>query len=277
MGIIKSIVDFKYYNKIYDQPLKKTLLYFLILSLLVYIIGAWLKIYQADSFMKKHTVSFVESLPKFNLQNGQLSVDVKQPYLLNIGENTFIVDTNNETDLKQYKDTKMTFIMGRDTFTSVMFGEISRVKYQNFMNFFGLQSINKDYIVAALPFLGLIIKKYIITFYVLFYIFWLAFYKLWSIIALSLIALIINSAKKAKLTYRHLFNISVYAITLPWIIKLIYKIITLNYSLSQAIFAIIYWGTAAAYVYYAIKSINTEQQKKLEEEKKYHEEIMLTQ
>ena len=67
--------------------------------------------------------------------------------------------------------------------------------------------------------------------------------------------MIVDSILKTGLTYRGLFNISLYAITLPWITKVLYKSIGIDNYINGFFFFIIYWSIATAYVYFAIKQI----------------------
>lgn len=259
MSFIKSMTDIKFYRSIINQSVWKSLLYALVLALVIYTIGVVSFVSKIDKFIETGAVELISVMPDFSIANGQLSVDIEQPYEYRNDGNLFILDTGNTVDVSKYADTKTTFILQKDDFTVINMGEVKTIKYTEVMDKLNIQTLDKAFILKSLPMVSSVIKKYATIIAILGFGFWLVFFKIWSILLLSLIALIVNSAKDAKLSYKNLFNISVYAITLSWVIKTLYQLVGFTFFFHWPLYQIIYWAVAITYLVKVIGDIRNSQ------------------
>lgn len=262
LDIIKSIISIKFYRKIYDQSFKKSFFYVLLISLLIYFVGAFANVMKIDTMIKNEGTFWVNSLPKFSIKDGKLSTNSEKPYSLIIGSKGIIIDTLNSADLSKYKDVNWFVILRESEIAAGKENYLQTVSYDWILSKIKMSSIDKDYLLNIIPILSMIVRKYVIWFYVIGFLFWLLFYKSISVLLLSGIGSIINSLQKANLNYSQLLNISIYAITLPWIVKLIYKLLDVNFRLSSVIYVAVYWIIAITYFCFVVKDIKANVLKK---------------
>jgi len=269
--IFKTISGIKFCGRIYDQPFKRSFTYILILSLIIYAIGVFANLTKIDWFIKHEGMLFVNSLPKFSIKEGKLDVGVQESIKLQDGSKRIMIDTLNSINLSEFKS-KNWVIIFRERDITVIKGSYDKViSYDWLMSKVHLKSIDKDYLINLLPILSYLAKKYVIYFYVFGYLFWLLFYKSISVLIFSIIGKVINKIQRSKLEYIQILNISMYAITLPWIIKLVYNIIDFNFSRLGSI--IIYWTIASIYMYFIIKDIKKQRELTIKQNNPYNVKI----
>lgn len=264
--ILKSIFVIKFYRKIYDQSFKRSFIYVLIFSLIIYICGAFFGIIKADNFIKNELKLFVSSLPKVSINDGRLDVGLQEPQNVIAGSKKVIVDTLNSIDLSQLNNKGWYVVFRERDMAAGIFGYYKVISYDWIMSIMHIKSIDKDYLLNLIPILSAVVKRYVTWFYIVGYLFWLFFYKSISILIFSLIGQLLNVIQSAKLKYSQILNISMYAITLPWIIKLIYDIFDTNFKFADKIYIGVYWIIAITYLYLVIRDIK-QYRKKLHEGK----------
>ena len=255
VNIIKSIISIKFYNEIYKKNIWRNILYAFILSLLVYYAGVFVTLGKMGMYIKTELGVFITNLPQFKIEDGILDVKTEKPLIIGKDGYAFIIDDKNKTKTSEYSEYKSIVYFGQASIIVKSGINKNEFKYKDILQNLKLQSIDKDKLLLFLPIIKGTIIKYAIIFYIFWFVFWLLFYKIWSILFLSLIALIIDSFAKSGLTYKGLFSISLYAITLPWILKFVYKAVGINNYINGFFFFVVYWVVASTYVYYVIKEI----------------------
>lgn len=258
LDFIKRFYDVGAYQKIYKQSVWRSLLYVFILSLIIYTAGAFVDVTRLNKGLIEGANAVIQTLPDFSVEDGQLTMENEKYYKYSSEGNVLIVDLKDEDDISNYKDAKTTVMLKRDHIVLMANGEQNSFKYSDIQKSGVLQklnitTLNKTSLLNSIPLMSQMFKKYAIIFFVFAYIFWLFLWKFWSILILSLIALIVGAIMKANLRYKEIFNISVYALTLPWIIKLAYKFGSTY--VSHSIYFLIYWAVAILYVSLAIRYI----------------------
>jgi hypothetical protein len=202
--IVKAISNFKFYKEVKDFQLPKGIKYFLLLVLLVTIV---LTIRYNYDFGKGLDIAIdwaKQNLPPIEIEDGVVKVDVDQPYKIIEEDFVLIIDTTDEIiSLDGYK---RGILLMRD---KVIYKE-SEIKTETYdlsniqslrinENFMTAVRKNAPWIVLPIMFIALYIGFCISRFF--------------QLLVFSIISVAISSIVDAKLTYRQLFLIGIYAIT----------------------------------------------------------------
>ncbi len=246
---IYSITGFDRYRILLRQSMGKAVGYLILLSLLLSV-AVFAPIYStSNEVINKSTEYIVESMPDFSLIDGHLEVNGQMPIVIDDGNISVVVDTTPGAEdriLNQY-DTVLLFTSDK----MIMKDYVNRQEYP-LSSFEGL-NITKGSLIEAMP----LIKSYIIVVLALVGIFMGLFFvagKFISALVVSLIGLIANSSSKTNLSFKSLFKISIFSMTLPLIIGTVINALMINIPF----LAVLFYVGSGIYVFGAIKSIKKE-------------------
>lgn len=207
--IWKAVSDFKFYKEVKQFSVGRSFKYILSLILLVslvlsigysFALSRGLDI--AIKWMKKN-------LPVIEIQNGIASVDVEQPYKIEQDDFAVIIDTTGKTtSLDDYKKgvllmkDKVVYKEGGAKTEIYNLADIKSLRIdENFMNV-----VRKNATWILFPFILVGTYLYLIV------------ARLLQIVIFSVITIFASTVSKARLEYREVFNIGVYAVTLSTIL-----------------------------------------------------------
>lgn len=168
---------------------------------------------------REATNFYNSEVPYFEFHDGELDVDTELPYFIDGDNEVLYIDTREGADQSIVAQYDKGFFMFRD---KAIQKEAYKTEIIEFSQF-GTVKFTKDDVDKIYP----IISKLKVAAYVFVYI----GYFIYSIVAFSvlsliygLIGLLINAIMKSNLTFTELANASIYALTVPKVIKILLSI-----------------------------------------------------
>ncbi len=249
MGFFKrlyySISGFGKYRYFLSQSTGKAVVYLLLIAIVIGIVTLIPAVNEYNNVIDEMNANFDSKVPDFSFSNGKLEVSGNMPIVFDDNGSAVVIDTSPDAEEKILS-----------SYDNVMLITSDKIIQKNYVNkritsLSSLQGIviTKDSIKQALPLMKPI-GIFIFVFAGLFFVCG----KFISAFIVSLIGLIFNSAFRTGLSYRSIFKISVYSLTLPLIICTILSLLPVHVPLISLIFYII----ASVYVYGAISTIKKE-------------------
>ena len=288
---IISIKDFEKFQDFATEKLSKAIKYFLMLMILFSIILSAVftyKFYTINSDLK----ICLNKMPSFQIKNGILSVDSeeKQEFTDIAGTiDKIIIDSNELTDkkIKEYiNDIKMydfAILFLKDKFVvniSSVNNQIE-IEYNSLNEDYGLKDIDKQEIITILS-NDKIVYVYII-FFIIVTIYMFIIYSLnilLDVILLALVGYAISRIFGVKLKIKPLYIMSIYTLTLPIILNLIYIVLNVFTGFYIKYFRVMYNSVAIIILVAAILLIKSDLIKRqvelikiLEEQEKVKKEL----
>jgi len=253
----ESVIDFKFYNRIKDNPFAKSFLYLLLLMLIIYSMLTVKNYLLVKNVLEQAAFGLSETMPEFQLKDGKFSFEGEMPYYMSSSTNeVFIIDTTGAVDEKALQGAMTGILITEDR------AYIKNNMQQQTLNFSEMKDteFSKQDLIDRLPSLSWMV----LIFMLLWFVFALGGHLLYAAF-LALIGLVISSGYNTDLKYKHLMNFSIYALTLPMFIDLAVDIASLPFMLGfggnmagglmrQFLYFILYTGIAIIYLFLAIKS-----------------------
>lgn len=240
--IYYSIASFDSYRFFIRQRTGKAVLYLLLLSFLVTLAGILQPIIESNKIITQVVGEIEDIIPDFNFENGRLNVDAQMPLIIDDGGMTIIIDTSGNTDESILNNYDMALLIMRDQMIQKNFANQQVTDFSVFQSISFDRSDIKNLIPLA-KWLFLIILAIAVPFFIA--------GRFISVLFISIIALIINSARNANLPYRSIYTISTYALTLPLILCTILDFANVPFLLST----LVYYLIAGIYAGCAISAI----------------------
>lgn len=240
----ESVIDFKFYPKIKDNKFAKTFLYMLLLLFIVYSVITARNFLLVKNVMEQASYELNASMPNFELKDGKFSFEGEMPYYIaNSGNEVFVIDTTNTVDESIIKNTITGILVTEDRIF------VKNNLQQQTFEFSDLQSteFNKQDLIEFLPRISWLALASML----LWFLFVVIGHMLFALL-IVLIGFIISSAYNVDLKFKHLFNFSVYALTLPMLIDLALDLA--GSPIRMFLFIIIYTAIASIYMLFAIKT-----------------------
>jgi len=237
--IMKAVSEFKFYKQAKDFQTSRVLKYFFLMVLLITLALVARFTYDMSRGLDMAVDWSLENLPAIEIENGTASVDVKEPYMLEGDDFVFIIDTTGGiTSLDDYETgillTKNEIQYKEGGFKTERY-DLSRFGSLRIDENF-LKALRKNIMWIIFPFALAIIFVYI------------SVARILHVFIFSLISLAASSIADAKLTYRQLFNIGIYAITPSAVLGALVAVIGFNIPH----FVILYIGLYTAYLITAV-------------------------
>lgn len=273
--IKKSIFKFEEYEKFIQEPLGKAFGYFFkliaIFSLFVTIALTYILNNNVDNIKTAIETEF----PKFKIENNVLDIEEKDNFEYFIDDyDVQIIMNENQSNYEQ-NDYKNSLIMLKDKAIikyngitqEIGYNDIGTISNNTIIDFFKTKEWKTLYInVCFVMFvLNFILYSIII---------------LLDVITLSVLGLILNTLIRTRFKYQDLVKISIYAMTLPILLYLLYIVANCLFGTTIKFFQLAY--SAISYIYLITVMLmikadvikNTQElQKVLDEQKKVKEEL----
>lgn len=246
-SIYYSIAGFAKYRYFLRNSTGRVILYLLILSLVIGIITLIPQVNLFNNTIDQLTANIDTRIPDFTFADGKLEVRADMPIIIdNEGMGmAIIIDTSPDAEkiLDSY-DTAM--LITSDKIIQKNYVDKNAI---NLSSFQGLV-LSRETVRQTLPIMKPI-GAMIFFFSGIFFICG----KFISALIVSLIGLIINSVKNTRLSYRNIFKISVYSLTLPFLLSTLLGLLPVYIPLLKPLLVYV---IAAVYVYGAINTIKKE-------------------
>ena len=240
-----SIAGFESYRHFLRQSTGKAIVYLLLVALVVGVVSFIPVVNEFNKFIDDFAANFDSRIPEFRFANGKLEVSGNMPIVIEDSGSTIIIDTSPNAE-------EMTL----DGYDNVILVTSNKIIQKNYVNkrvtdLSALQgvTITRESVKQILP-----MMKVMGIFIFLFGGFFFVLGKFISALIISLVGLIINSARNTGLSYRSIFKISVYSLTLPLLLCTLLDFLPVRIPLLALLFYVI----AAVYVYGAINTIKKE-------------------
>lgn len=237
-----SVAGFDNYKFFISQKIGKTVVYLLVLSLILGLIGLVQLFTEYNKIVNEIITGFDKAVPNFTFEKGKLDVEGQMPITVNEGGTTFIIDTTGHTDETILEKYDTAILITKDKMIQKNFANNQITDFSMLQSF----RLTKESVKKMLP----IMKGFSILIFIILPPFIIAG-RFISALIVSIIGMIINSAKNLNLPYRDVFAISAHSLTTPLIIGTMLDFTGIPFLLSTFIFYLI----SGIYIWGAINSI----------------------
>ncbi len=240
-----SITSFDKYRYFLRQSTSKAVVYLLLITMFIAVIVSVQAGIQSGKIIDDIITGISGKIPDFQLADGKLEVNGKMPIIIDDGTTPIIIDTSPNVDEKILDGYDSAILITSDKIISKSYVNKSVTDLSQFKG----MVINRQMIQQSLP----LIKPFV-NIAIVFVGIFIVCGKFITALIVSLFGMIINSARNTRLTYRSIFKISVYSMTLPLILGAV-----LDLALPQFLFKwLLFYIISFVYVFGAINSIKRE-------------------
>ena len=232
INLWRSVTNFRFYKEIAFQRISKSIGYFFLFIFLITLVLSMKFSTVLIQGMGEVSKELGDRLPEIRIENGVVSTDVQEPFVIEEKDFIFIIDTTGKktTIDPSYKQgmllTKNKLIHKQSEIETREY-DLSKIKSFT-VNKEATERWRKALSRFAFPILLISLFPYFVG------------VKLIQILLFSLIALIVNTATKASLKYENLFNISLFALTPPVLLATIFNLAGLKVPLFGLLYVAIY-------------------------------------
>ena len=292
MGFFKrvqtAVMKFEKYKIFADEKISKAFIYFFKLIIIFVIVVSFVTAYQVSQTINK-AIQFVKTdVPNFSIIEDKLKLETEELIIVTNEEMSLMLlfsPNISESDIdKLFADNKQfqnTLLMAENkiyiSLTSA--SGIVAYEYKTLTQTIGVQEITKQSLLDY--FEGQGYTQLIIAIFLLIFAYMLLSYTiitLIDVIILSILGFLTAKLYKVGLNYKQCFNMSIYALTLPILLNILYVIINAFTGFKIEYFQVMYNIISYIYIIAAILIIRSDFNKtasdtiKIEEEVKSKEE-----
>lgn len=285
-----SIDKIEKYSELSAEGFGRAIKYLGILIIIIAIISSVVTVYNTSLEVKKIAEYINEKSPELTYSDGTLQID--SPEVITDDSSNFgkiIIDTktDSEEQINQYKEQvneeENAIIILKDKLILKDIGTngTSEYNYKELFKEVGITEFNKQQLVEYLKgsnMMPLYLNLFLVLFIYAFVIYFIN--TVFYIIAISVVGYLATLILKLKIRYVAVFNMAVYAITLPTVLNMLYLIVNAFYRYTISYFDVMYILVASIYMIAAIFLLKSEFNKKqgevqkiVEVEKEVKEEI----
>jgi hypothetical protein len=210
-----SVVNINMYPKMVKEGTGKAFLYLFLFTLIFGTISGLMTGYNVNQAVGHFSETVKNELPEFTLENGTLDVQGDMPMILDETEKSvFAIDTSGELDesfLESYETGVL--VLKHRAINKQNPLQVQEYQFGNFNI-----TLTKSDVVNWLPYLnwaGVIAGIFIFVFFFI--------GKMASALFVALIGLIASAVYKAKMSFGQLYSTSIYALTVPILLDLVFK------------------------------------------------------
>lgn len=279
-----SIKDFEKYQEFASEKVTTALGYLVKLVLIFVIIATLFSLYRFHNGFQSFIRIFDEKVEEMELAEGVLTVKQEEAiYLENteflngkiiidtITENQTVID-NYVTDIKETEES-LVFLKDRILYKAGILAEPIEYSYQDLTEGMSSEIITKQDILEFVNPQNLVVIYATMFGIMLIYLFILYFAStLVDVFILSFLGFFTSKLAGLKIRYSALFNMGVYAITLPIILNILYVILNSLTGFKIEYFQVMYTTISYIYIVTAILLIKSDLIKKQYELMKIQEE-----
>lgn len=260
----KAIFNFDNYENFANEKISKSIKYMLKLILIFAIIITTAYTYKTHELTVDFVSKFKEKVPEFKIENNILVLEGENSndseIVISDKSNTIgiIINTQKENvDFSKY-NSSIIFLKDKVVFNYSSTAQ-SKQTYKELTKQIDLSKMSKEKVIEYIDNFNLV-KGYSVLFAIVCiaqYIVYLII-TLIDLILLSILGFLISKIFKINLRYKQIFNISVYSLTLPIILSIIYMSIILITGFTIKYFQTAYNIISYIYLITAILSIKAD-------------------
>lgn len=278
------------YGELSAEGLGNAFKYLIILVLIIGVVSSFVSVYRTSGEIKNVSKEIEQHAPEFTYKDKMLKVDSQEP-IINESESfgKIIVDTNVETEEKvneyinDIKEQEKAIIILKDKLILKQAGIETNIqyKYEELFKEIDINEFDKNSLVQYLQGADML-PVYLNLFLSLFvYVFIIELINvLMYIIMISIFGYLTSKILKLRMRYVAIFNMAIYAITLPSLLYIIYMLVNAFIDYRVPYFEVMYMLVATIYMIAALfilkiefNKTQGEVQKVLEVEKEVKEEL----
>ncbi len=267
-----SIDKIEKYSELSAEGFGRAIKYLGILIIILAIISSVVTVYNTSLEVKKIAEYINEKSPELTYSDGTLQID--SPEVITDDSSNFgkiIIDTktDSEEQINQYKEQvneeENAIIILKDKLILKDIGTngTSEYNYKELFKEVGITEFNKQQLVEYLKgsnMMPLYLNLFLVLFIYAFVIYFIN--TIFYIIAISVVGYLATLILKLKIRYVAVFNMAVYAITLPTVLNMLYLIVNAFYRYTISCFDVMYILVASIYMIAAIFLLKSEFNKK---------------
>lgn len=267
-----SIDKIEKYSELSAEGFGRAIKYLGILIIIIAIISSVVTVYNTSLEVKKIAEYINEKSPELTYSDGTLQID--SPEVITDDSSNFgkiIIDTktDSEEQINQYKEQvneeENAIIILKDKLILKDIGTngTSEYNYKELFKEVGITEFNKQQLVEYLKgsnMMPLYLNLFLVLFIYAFVIYFIN--TVFYIIAISVVGYLASLILKLKIRYVAVFNMAVYAITLPTVLNMLYLIVNAFYRYTISYFDVMYILVASIYMIAAIFLLKSEFNKK---------------
>ena len=267
-----SIDKIEKYSELSAEGFGRAIKYLGILIIILAIISSVVTVYNTSLEVKKIAEYINEKSPELTYSDGTLQID--SPEVITDDSSNFgkiIIDTktDSEEQINQYKEKvneeENAIIILKDKLILKDIGTngTSEYNYKELFKEVGITEFNKQQLVEYLKgsnMMPLYLNLFLVLFIYAFVIYFIN--TVFYIIAISVVGYLATLILKLKIRYVAVFNMAVYAITLPTVLNMLYLIVNAFYRYTISYFDVMYILVASIYMIAAIFLLKSEFNKK---------------
>ena len=267
-----SIDKIEKYSELSAEGFGRAIKYLGILIIIIAIISSVVTVYNTSLEVKKIAEYINEKSPELTYSDGTLQID--SPEVITDDSSNFgkiIIDTktDSEEQINQYKEQvneeENAIIILKDKLILKDIGTngTSEYNYKELFKEVGITEFNKQQLVEYLKgsnMMPLYLNLFLVLFIYAFAIYFIN--TIFYIIAISVVGYLATLILKLKIRYVAVFNMAVYAITLPTVLNMLYLIVNAFYRYTISYFDVMYILVASIYMIAAIFLLKSEFNKK---------------
>lgn len=267
--ILISIKDFEQYQIFAVENIGKAVKYLLKLMLIFTVVMCLVFTYKFSVSIKDGIQYFKDNINEITYQQGNLTVNAGEPILIE-NENSIlqaiIVATNSEgEDQKQYLEkiekypNGIIFFKDKMVFRNEMVNANTEYQYSDIASSYHIGEFNKDNIldvISHLSFLALYVAFFLTMFLYMFVIYLTS--TVVDVLMLAVLGFIIARIAGMRIKFKAIFNMGVYALTLPILLNLVYIVVNNFTGFTIQYFQWMYTTISYIYMIVAILMIKTD-------------------
>ncbi len=247
MGFFRQLRDsftaFEAYREFAFQKKGKTFKYFILLFTLTFLVSGIRFVFDFNEGAAGIRETVEQHVPEFMLAGGELTVRGEQPIILgDDGYTVMIIDTTGQTRESVLDSYAEGVLILKDRLVTKQNYQQREIMFSDFKEI----SFDKQDLIGLLPMLKWLLAVIAVLGYILKLV-----WVLITVLILALIGMIISSNIKSGLKFENLWNMAVYAFTLPWLIEMLKN---LAYP-ALPLFWAIKWGLAVYILYRGIQAV----------------------
>lgn len=266
-----SINKIEKYSELSAEGFGKAIKYLVILVVILSLVSSIGTVYRTSIEVKNIAQYINEESPELTYSNEVLTVESQEP-IIDENENfgKVIIDTNTDDEqkineyLNSVKDENAIIILkNKLILKEIGLQGTTNYNYKELFGEMGITEFNKQNLVDYLngsAMMSLYINLVLALFVYAFIIYFIN--TLFNIIVISVFGYLTTIILKLKIRYVAIFNMAVYAITLPTILDILYVGINAFYKYSINYFDVMYILVASIYMIAAIFILKSEFNKK---------------
>lgn len=282
-----SVLNIEKYPELAVEGVTKAITYLLKL-IAIFVVVLSISMIMTVSKNIKEAIRYVDKeFPDFSYNEGKL--DVKSEDKIDIDKNEYfgkiIIDTKNENEEEKNKyideisksGTGILILKDKMIMRSPVNLGTTTFEYKDLMGQIGVTEFTKEDVINYVngkTIYNLYLSLFIVIFMYGFIIYFIN--TLLNVILLSLFGNLAGMLSKVKMKYAAIFNMSIYSVTLPIILNIIYVIINMFTEFKIEYFDVMYIAVATIYLFAAIFMVKDDlikQQIELMKIKKVQDEV----